>query len=149
MNHPLFNKIHNNVSNHEINETDIKISPKKDIIIDDTSKEVPDFNKKVLTSEESLLFQLSLEKQKTGTLIIEKLTVILQSKKLVIQNYDLRIKQINDDIQTITNQIKQSQNILKEIKEAHVNLTKTLENKYALDSGWQFDSDTGEITYSD
>jgi hypothetical protein len=101
---------------------------------------------KKLTSEEKLLIQLSEEKQKTCTISLEKLSIILQSRKLMIQNYDLRTKQTEHEMKFILEQIKQNQEISKELKEDHLKLTEVVSNKYMLKKGWRFNPETGEIT---
>ena len=130
------------------NPTEFKgsLSTNNTMIEENSSAQPPiEVPKKVLTTEEKLSMQLSLEQQKTFVLTVEKLTVLQQSKRLVIQNYELRIKQLNDEIGFITEQIKQNQEILKEMKGGHKELVETLTDKYVLKSDWKFDTVTGEI----
>ena len=162
MNHPIFKKIQSNYNSfkNELVEPEkdsgqVSISPanfkeslstNNTMIEENSSTQPPDESlKKVLTTEERLTMQLSLEQQKTFVLTVEKLTVLQQSKRLVIQNYELRIKQLNDEIGFITEQIKQNQEILKEMKGGHKKLVETLTDKYVLKSDWKFDTETGEI----
>jgi len=159
MNHPFLKKIQNkyNSSKNDYTkniEENTTSSDKKEICLNNSTfieenylMQHPDSTlEKTLTYEENLLMQLSLEKQKTHALVLDKLTILLQSKKLIIQNYEMRIKQINDEINIITEQIKQNQDTLKNVKEEHIELVNKLSNKYALSSGWKFDLETGKIT---
>ena len=155
MNHPFLKKIQGkhysskdeNIENIASPEKENLSSFKHNTFIEENSSIQNDneFLEKILTSEEKLLMQLSLEKEKTSILTIEKLSIILQSKKLVIQNYELRIKQLNNEINIITEQIKQNQDILKNIKEDHMKLNEILSDKYTLQAGWKFDPETGKI----
>ncbi len=161
MDHPIFKKIQGSCNSIKIeltepientfqanlNSTYCEESLTNNTIIEEDSpvQSSDESIKKILNTEERLSMQLSLEKQKTHVLVVEKLTVISQNKKLIIQNYELRIKQINDEIRFITEQTKQDQSALKEMQGDHANLVKKLTDKYALKPDWKFDTETGEI----